>query len=132
MVNQVEIHLGRLECFYDGTIDQCMAEGITPLAWSLPLGGGDLGDGGMVPDNHPRRQGLIAMQNMMDEIGWWIGVSRTSIALVRLLKHPSRIIPIIGSTNPGGARKRRPPNRLSCQREDWYGLLVAARRNAFP
>ena len=43
IVNQVEIHLGRLDSFYDGTLDLCMAESITPLAWS-PLGGGYLGD----------------------------------------------------------------------------------------
>src|SRR4051794_3525343 len=33
-VNQVEIHLARLECFYDGTLDQCLERNITPLSWS--------------------------------------------------------------------------------------------------
>ena len=44
-VNQVEIHLGRLACFYDGTLDQCLELGITPLSWS-PLAGGMLGNTG--------------------------------------------------------------------------------------
>src|SRR5437763_1396058 len=45
--NQIEISLMRLEPLYegldggDGTLDQCMALGMTPLAWS-PLGGGGL------------------------------------------------------------------------------------------
>ncbi|HEY0868542.1 MAG TPA: aldo/keto reductase, partial [Fimbriimonas sp.] len=49
VVNQVEIHLGRLDCFVDGTLDQCLAEKITPLSWS-PLGGGWLGDGASTTD----------------------------------------------------------------------------------
>src|SRR6266567_3583619 len=40
-VNQVEISLMRLDCLHDGTLDQCLAEEVTPMAWS-PLGGGRL------------------------------------------------------------------------------------------
>ena len=54
IVNQVEIHLGRLDCFYDGTLDQCLAEKMTPLAWS-PLGGGVLGDRRQPPADRPTR-----------------------------------------------------------------------------
>src|ERR1700722_5736500 len=45
LVNQVEISLARLGCFTDGMLDQCLAEKMTPLAWS-PLARGWLGDGG--------------------------------------------------------------------------------------
>ena len=44
IVNQVEISLARLDCFYDGTLDQCLRKNMTPLAWS-PLGSGWLGSG---------------------------------------------------------------------------------------
>ena len=37
--NQVEIHLLRLNCFEDGTLDQCLEKSMVPLAWS-PLAGG--------------------------------------------------------------------------------------------
>src|SRR5271170_749890 len=40
--NQVEIHFLRLDCFEDGTIDQCLEKKMTPLSWS-PLAGGRLG-----------------------------------------------------------------------------------------
>ncbi|HEU0010717.1 MAG TPA: aldo/keto reductase, partial [Verrucomicrobiae bacterium] len=36
--NQVEISLANLTCFEDDTLDQCLAEKITPMAWS-PLAG---------------------------------------------------------------------------------------------
>ncbi|RYG29081.1 aldo/keto reductase, partial [bacterium] len=42
LVNQIEVHLGRLDPFFDGTLDQCLRTGMTPLAWS-PLGGGWIG-----------------------------------------------------------------------------------------
>src|SRR2546423_15315225 len=41
VVNQIEIHLGRLDALSDGTLDQCLIDRITPMAWS-PLGGGTL------------------------------------------------------------------------------------------
>jgi predicted oxidoreductase len=131
IVNQVEIHLGRLDCFNDGTIDQCMADGITPLAWS-PLGGGYLGDGGKVDRKNPRRQGLVALQELMDEIAEAAGVSRTVLALAWLMKHPSGIIPIVGSTNPQRIRDATNAEKVELSREDWYRLLVAGRMEPIP
>src|SRR5258705_2261419 len=44
IVHQVEISLARLDAFTDGTLDQCLIERITPMAWS-PLAGGLIGAG---------------------------------------------------------------------------------------
>src|SRR6266487_432114 len=94
--NQVEISLANLTCFEDGTLDQCLAEKITPMAWS-PLAGGLLGDG-------PRR--ILASQeaykpaavvSALDALAKVRGSARTVVALAWLLRHPSRIMPIIGS-----------------------------------
>jgi predicted oxidoreductase len=131
IVNQVEIHLGRLDSFHDGTLDQCLAEGIAPLAWS-PLGGGYLGDGGKVDRKNARRRGLVALQKLMDQIAAAHGVSRTIIALAWLLKHPSRIIPIVGSTNPDRIQAAVSAETIDLSREDWYRLLVAARMEPIP
>jgi predicted oxidoreductase len=131
IVNQVEIHLGRLDSFYDGTIDQCLAESITPLAWS-PLGGGFLGDGGKVDRKNSRRRGLIALQELMDRISGEMGVSRTLLALAWLLKHPSRIVPIFGSTSPKRIQEATAAENVELSREDWYRLLVAARMEPIP
>jgi predicted oxidoreductase len=131
IVNQVEIHLGRLDCLHDGTLDQCLAEGITPLAWS-PLGGGFLGDEGKVDRKDPRRRGLIALQDLTDQIAASHGVTRSIIALAWLLKHPARIIPIVGSTNPDRIREATKAGSIELSREDWYRLLVAARMQPLP
>lgn len=131
IVNQVEIHLGRLDCFYDGTLDQCLERKITPLAWS-PLAGGWLGSGAAVKSDHPRREHLLKIQKHVDEMAKQYGVSRTVLALAWLLKHPSRIIPIVGSTNPQNIRDAARADEVEITRDDWYHLLVTARGEALP
>ncbi|RYG36816.1 aldo/keto reductase [bacterium] len=127
VVNQVEIHLGRLDPFVDGTLDQCLEKDILPLAWS-PLGGGWLGDGGEVPAGDSR-EGLL---KTMDEIAAKLGVSRTVLAFAWLMKHPSQIIPIVGSVRPEKIRDAAQAAELDLDREDWYRLYVAARGKNLP
>ena len=103
IVNQLEIHLGRLDCFYDGTLDQCIAKEITPLAWA-PLGGGFLGTGGKIW-NKEKQEHQAKIQQTVDEIAKKFGLSRTLVSLAWLLKHPSKIIPIIGSAKPENIRE---------------------------
>ncbi len=131
LVNQVEISLGRLACFYDGTLDQCLERNLTPLAWS-PLAGGWLGTGGQVPEDHPRRDHLRRLQAAVDEMAGRYGVSRTVLALAWLLKHPARIIPIVGSCQPAHLQDAVRACTLDLTREDWYRLLVEARGERLP
>src|SRR5262245_37581917 len=44
IVQQVEISLAKLDTLTDGTLDQCLIERITPMAWS-PLAAGLIGEG---------------------------------------------------------------------------------------
>jgi predicted oxidoreductase len=131
IVNQVEIHLGRLDCLYNGTLDQCLAETMTPLAWS-PLGGGYLAAGGLVPWRNPRRKVLRGLLAAMDEIAARLQISRTVLALSWLLRHPSRIIPIVGTTDPARIRESAKADDVALSREEWYRLLVAARAEKLP
>jgi predicted oxidoreductase len=131
IVNQVEINLGRLDCFTDGTLDQCLQHHLTPLAWS-PLGGGFLGTGGTVWDQHPKKEHLLALQKAVDEMAAKYAVSRTVLSLAWLLKHPSHIIPIVGSCNPEHIKDATKADSLDLSREDWYRLLVAARGTKLP
>jgi predicted oxidoreductase len=131
VVNQVEIHLGRLACFYDGTLDQCIERKITPLAWS-PIGGGMLGEGGKVREDHPRKEILTKLIDLLDQTAAKYGVSRTVMSLAWLLKHPSGIIPIVGSAKPPHIDDAAKADKIDLDREDWYRLLVAARGEKLP
>jgi predicted oxidoreductase len=132
VVNQVEIQLARLDCLHDGTLDQCLAEHITPLAWS-PLGGGALGtaDSGAGPGN-PGRGTSTGLVPLLDEIAARLGVSRAVLCLAWLLRHPSRIIPIVGSANPERIRDAARADDVELSREDWYRILTAARGARLP
>jgi predicted oxidoreductase len=131
VVNQVEIHLGRLDPFYDGTLDQAIEVGLTPLSWS-PLAGGVLGAGSVVKPDHPRFELLTGLVAKLDEIAAKYGVSRTVMALSWLLKHPSGIIPIVGSAKPENIRDAAKADDVELDREDWYRILVAARGAGLP
>ena len=126
LVNQIEVHLGRLDPFFDGTLDQCLREGMTPLSWS-PLAGGWIG--AAIEDAPTERRDLLTK---LDEIAGAHGVGRAEVALAWLLKHPSGIIPIVGSRNPDRIRACAGADGVELNREEWYALLVAARGEAMP
>ncbi|HET6248698.1 MAG TPA: aldo/keto reductase [Tepidisphaeraceae bacterium] len=130
IVNQVEVHLGRLDCFYDGTLDQCLQRNMTPLAWS-PLGGGWIASGKVDPAN-PRHKHRPHLLQTLDEVAKRQGTSRTVIALAWLLKHPSKMIPIVGSASAANIQAAAKADEIDLSREDWYRLLTAARGEPLP
>ena len=126
IVNQIEISLARLEPFTDGTLDQCLSWRVTPLAWS-PLAGGSLGTLHKTKENGPHHAVVFKLIAALDVVAEARGLSRTAIALAWLLKHPSGIVPIIGSTNPERIAAAAEAADIVLTREEWYGLLEAAR-----
>ena len=124
VANQVEVSLSALGCLDDGTLDSCIEKGVTPMAWS-PLAKGRL------------------LASADDERGRWLhahiqalagekGVAPAAIALAWLLRHPARMIPIIGSTNPDHIRDAARADAITLTREEWYSLLTAARGHPLP
>lgn len=131
VVHQVEISLAKLDAFTDGTLDQCLIEKITPMAWS-PLAGGLIGG---------KASRLLPFQEVyrpekflpaVDAIASARGASRIAVALAWLLKHPSKIQPIVGSVNPDRIREAAKADELELTREEWYSLLLAARGEPLP
>jgi predicted oxidoreductase len=131
VVNQVEIHLGRLDCLEDGTLDQCLRKRITPVSWS-PLAGGMLGGSGSVDSSNPRAAGLQVLLQVLDAIASDHGVSRAVVSLAWLLKHPAGIIPVVGSAAPERIREAAKADSLELTREEWYRILVAAQMRPLP
>jgi predicted oxidoreductase len=131
IVQQVEISLARLDCFTDGTLDQCLIEHITPMAWS-PLAGGLLGDGAKQLLKWQEGYQMEATLTALDTLAKARATTRMVIALAWLLKHPSRIVPIVGSTHPSRIREATTAAELDLTREEWYRLLLAARGEPLP
>jgi predicted oxidoreductase len=131
IVHQVEISLARLDGFEDGTLAQCLAEKIIPMAWS-PLAGGRLADTLPIDINSPEHARRIGLRETLDDIARDYGVSRTIIALAWLLKHPARIIPIVGSAKPERIREAAQAEKVHLSRDEWYRLMEAARGERLP
>lgn len=131
VVNQVEISLAQLAAFEDGTLDQCLERNITPMAWS-PLGAGLLGHGAARLLPGQRGYKTEAIVKVLDEIAVSRGVTRILVALAWLLKHPSRIAPIVGTTNPGRIRESVRATEFELTRDEWYRLFIAAQGEPLP
>ncbi len=131
VTHQVEISLARIAPFSDGTLDQCLEFGMTPMAWS-PLAAGLIGDGAKKLLPGQRGYKLDTVLPVLEEIAAARGVSRTVIALAWLMKHPSCIVPIVGSANPERIREAAKAADITLDREEWYRLFVAARGEPLP
>ena len=124
VVNQVEVSLTALTCLDDGTLDQCLAERITPMAWS-PLAKGTLL--GTATDERTEK-----LQSLLANLATEKDVTPAAIALAWLLRHPSRMMPVIGSVNPERIREAVRADAIELTRGEWYSLLTAARGTPLP
>lgn len=131
IVNQVQISLLCQAPFNDGTIDQCMTERVTPMAWS-PLNGGRLVDEWPVDITMAGHALRIGVRETLERIGRRLGYSKLQMALAWLMRHPSGIQPIVGSANPDNIAAAVKATELSLSREDWYELLQTAMGERLP
>lgn len=116
VATQPEFSPVHLDPIRDGTFDQAMERGITPLAWS-PLGGGRIATGeGVRPE-------LLAV---LDEIAAREGVDRATVAVAFVLAHPSRPVAIIGSQRPERIAGAAAALRVQLDRTDVYRIVVAS------
>ena len=120
---QPEISPLRITCLENGELDQAMAFGLTPLAWS-PLGGGRLAAPETARDK--------AVAAALDAVAEAQGVSRAVATYSWLMAHPAGIIPIIGSQNPARIAEGAEALKVRWTRMDWYAVLVAARGERLP
>ena len=125
VVNQVEINIHNIRSLEDGTLDQCQRMQITPMAW-CPIAGVAYPAWGntFTAEDEARIREEIERQCGIYEVEDWV------IALAWLLRHPARILPIVGSTTPARIATAKQALDVGYTREDWYRLLEA--RNGRP
>jgi predicted oxidoreductase len=128
--NQVEIHFMRLDTFEDGTLDQCLEKKMTPLAWS-PLAGGRLAaaldEKAPLPDGESEVAAVARLRPVLADTAQAYGVTPLAILLAWQMRHPSKIIPILGSTRPEVIREATKAGSITLDRDSWYRILRAAR-----
>jgi predicted oxidoreductase len=129
--NQVAISLLRMDTFEDGTLDQCLEKKMTPLAWS-PLAGGQLGmafdeKAPLPPDDNPKAAIIMRLRPLLATIAKEYGVSPLAVVLAWLMRHPSKIIPIIGTVRPEAIKASVEADTFTLDRDNWYRILRVSR-----
>ncbi len=128
--NQVEIHLRRLAVFEDGTLDQCLEKKMTPLAWS-PLAQGRLGasldENAALPKDPADVEVVERLRPILRDIAEAYHVSPLAVVMAWLMRHPSGIIPIVGTTRPEAIKAAAQADTITLDRVSWYRILIAAR-----
>ena len=94
------------------------------MAWS-PLAKGALLDA-------PKDACTEKLQSLLAKIAAEKSATPAAIAIAWLLKHPSRMQPIIGSVNPERIREAARADAIELSRGEWYSLLTAARGTPLP
>lgn len=113
--NQIEISLTMRDALYNGQLDQCLKDQITPMAWS-PLG--DLvRSNAVIPD---------ALIRALEEVAAARGLTTAQIALAWLAKHPAGIVPVVGSTRPERLAQAMEAMETTLTLTEWFTLTEAA------
>ena len=129
--NQIAFHPNRFAALEDDTLHELHRLRVTPTAWS-PVGGGMFATGGRVPSDHPDRERLEGLLNVLDAEAERLGTNRTAVTLAWLMQHPAGVHPIIGTTNAERIREAVTADTLNLDREAWYRIYLAARGRKLP
>ena len=117
LVNQIEVSILHLDAFTDGTLDQCLTHRLIPMAWS-PLGGGQLF--GVDSDRHKRITAVAEILGEKYEAGG------DQILLSWLLRHPSGMLPVLGTSKIERIQKALLATRIHPTTEEWFLLWRAS------
>ncbi|TXS22280.1 aldo/keto reductase [Streptomyces sp. ms191] len=112
--------------FPAGTVEHCLTHGISLQAWG-PLAQGRYTGRPETPDEH-------ATAALVSSLAEAKGTTPETIVLWWLRRHPARVVPVIGSSNPGRIRACRDAatGEPDLTHEEWYTLWVTARGAALP
>lgn len=123
VTNQVEVSLLRMDGIYDGTLDQCQAADVHPMAWS-PLGGGRLLSG--------TEADAVRARTALERIGREYSLTAEQLAIAWVAALPSRPQVVIGTNQPERIRAAARAMEVRLDRQHWYELWQAAQGRSVP
>lgn len=114
--NQIEISVNQTQSFVDGTLDQMLRKKIKPMAWSVM---GDYFQNPETPQN-------LRLKKIINELTAVYEAEENQILIAFLLKHPSGIIPVVGTSKKETIKKIKKSLTLNLTVEDWFRILEAS------
>ena len=115
ITNQVEISINETKAFYDGTLDQMLLKNLQPMAWSV------LGNYFTANSEQNSTIKKVALQLCQK-----YDAEENQLLLAFILKHPAKILPVIGTSRAEKIAEMKKSLDLELSREDWFRLLEAA------
>ena len=124
VTNQVEFNLLHMDPIYDGTFDQAQTERARPMAWS-PLAGGSLFDASSAAGQRLAAEARLIAPKYGD-------ATLEQLAYAWIMAHPSQPLPVIGTNRLERITSAAKAAEIVLEREDWFGLWVAAKGHGIP
>ncbi|WP_411028957.1 aldo/keto reductase family oxidoreductase [Spongiimicrobium sp. 3-5] len=118
VTNQIEVSVLHRNAFADGTLDQCLQLNTIPMAWS-PLGGGSL-------FQKSDKSNVKAIQKTLGQLADKYNLAIDQMLYVWLRKHPSGIIPVLGTSKIERIEAACEALKTTITHEEWYMLWQAA------
>jgi predicted oxidoreductase len=111
VTNQIELSLFKNDSLFNGEVDTLLKHHVSPMAWS-PLGGGKYFEDARISE-------------LLQQLSGVYNVTATQLLLAWLLKHPSGIVPILGTTKPERIAEGADSVKINLERQHWFELLKA-------
>ena len=116
VTNQIEISVNEISSFENGILDQLMSKGLRPTAWSVM--------GSYFSDQSDEN---IRIKKVIVELCDKYNAEENQTLLAFILKHPSKIIPVIGTSKAGTIRTLSQTLQIDLDLEDWFRILESIR-----
>jgi len=113
--NQIQCSLTHLEPFTNGTLDDHMLKNIATQCWN-PLGT-------IFSEKGDREKRIIEVATSLSKK---YGVSLNALIIAWLRKHPSRLVPVVGTTKEMHMREMADALRIDMEQIDWFRLFTAS------
>ncbi|MGB0837570.1 MAG: aldo/keto reductase [Flavobacteriaceae bacterium] len=118
VTNQIEISPYNLEHFQNQNLAFLQTKGIKPMAWS-PLGGGEI-----FSSQQPK---AIALRKVLSKVAEKHNASGIDqIIYAWLLKHPSGIMPVLGTGNLERIKSATQACKINLSLEEWFEIYTTS------
>ena len=119
--NQIEFSLTQNSTMYDGTLDDCITNKRMAMSWS-PLGN--------YFKEKNEQNGRI--KEVLETLTKKYDASDDQILLAWILKHPSKVFPVVGTTTKERLTASVEAQNIPLELEDWFLLLTASQGHPVP
>lgn len=120
-VNQIEFSITYFDAMLDGTLNTMQLKNITPMSWS-PLG----------QVFKEENEQTVRIKALLQELCAVYNTSEDQLLLAWVLKHPSSVHPVIGTTNKERILAAKAAIDIKLSEEDWFKMWVASQGHKVP